>query len=450
MIAWFIASKVFKVMIHCFNWTAWIGYGIQPLSSVYYITECVSKLTIQTESHRVEKEYPIDDHPFQVFWDDHYNMVATTINTVIKCIVSTLTLLIGVPRKRGSPQSLQIGKSRFHSLRKVPWRSRAMFKLALLTVASNTQGRIASKQRPTPHRKERFPAFTSLDKVDCSDRYLQFDTDSFDIKVDNCCTYSLTPDLADFIGPIPKVKGKYIRSFSGKDTPVLHKGTIKWTVNNDVSIARDIIIPNAYHVPAAPVRLLSPQHWAQQARDNKPNPKGTWCATYDTDIVLQWNQRSFTKTIPLDPTRGNVGTMWSNPGYGQSRSYLQEDDEIPLCYEVEGVVPGNESDDEFADEPEEPDDMHEPADPTPTVSELRKDPIKTDFNLDGPNVTNPALIEPDDLKLDPSALMLRWHHKLSHVSMERIKLMAQNGQLPKPLATCGVPLCQACKYGKAT
>jgi hypothetical protein len=52
--------------------------------------------------------------------------------------------------------------------------------------------------------------------------------------------------------------------------------------------------------------------------------------------------------------------------------------------------------------------------------------------------------------MDPSALMLRWHQWLSHVSLKRIQLMAKNGQLPKSLATCRIPLCQACKYGKAS
>ena len=31
----------------------------------------------------------------------------------------------------------------------------------------------------------------------------------------------------------------------------------------------------------------------QTAKDNKPNPRGTWCATYDDEIVLWWNQRKY-------------------------------------------------------------------------------------------------------------------------------------------------------------
>jgi hypothetical protein len=31
-------------------------------------------------------------------------------------------------------------------------------------------------------------------------------------------------------------------------------------------------------------------------------------------VTLEWSQRSYTKTIQLDPEGNNVGTMWSSPG----------------------------------------------------------------------------------------------------------------------------------------
>ena len=53
-----------------------------------------------------------------------------------------------------------------------------------------------------------------------------------------------------------------------------------------------ITLPNSYYVPGALSHILSPQHWLQTTKENKPNPRGTWCATYDDEIVLWWNQRS--------------------------------------------------------------------------------------------------------------------------------------------------------------
>jgi GAG-pre-integrase domain len=278
---------------------------------------------------------------------------------------------------------------------------------------------------------------------------MRFDTDSFRINIDNCCTSSITPNIGDFIGPIKKVSNKSAQGFNGDKSPVMHRGTVKWTINDDNRVARTIVLPNTYHVPDAPVRLMSPQHWAQQSKDNKPSPRGTWCATYEVEIVLQWNQRKYTKTVKLDPLKGNVATMWTPPGYTRYVDHQQIEEDIPVCFSTEVHVIDDE-DDEFKDQPEEPIDMHKPADPNPIDNKAREHPITTNFDLNGPNTLSPNLVEPDDLDTDPSALMLRWHHRLSHIPMKRIQLMAKSGQLPKSLASCRVPMCQACQYGKAS
>ena len=44
---------------------------------------------------------------------------------------------------------------------------------------------------------------------------------------------------------------------------------------------------------------------------------------------------------------------------------------------------------------------------------------------------------------------LRWHLRLGHASPAKIKALAKQGILPKALASCHVPLCNACIYGKA-
>jgi DNA segregation ATPase FtsK/SpoIIIE-like protein len=117
---------------------------------------------------------------------------------------------------------------------------------------------------------------------------LTLDTDAIPIKVDNCCTRTLSNNKEDFIESTMKpVENKAVRSFSGSLTPITHTGTIKWWINDDHGIPRPILVPNSYYVPNGTARLLSPQHWAQQADDHTPNKHGTWCATYDTEIVLQ-------------------------------------------------------------------------------------------------------------------------------------------------------------------
>ena len=51
---------------------------------------------------------------------------------------------------------------------------------------------------------------------------------------------------------------------------------------------------------------------------------------------------------------------------------------------------------------------------------------------------------------DPSNDMLRWHHRLGHISFKKLKIMAKLGILPKKFLTCPIPVCTSCLFGKAT
>jgi hypothetical protein len=65
--------------------------------------------------------------------------------------------------------------------------------------------------------------------------------------------------------------------------------------------------------------------------------------------------------------------------------------------------------------------MHELADSSTTHCTLRENPLTTNFLLNGPPKMKP--VEPNgndkhnEYKTAPSAQMLRWHHRLSPVSM---------------------------------
>jgi hypothetical protein len=163
------------------------------------------------------------------------------------------------------------------------------------------------------------------DTVACSNEskggnchYSSFDTDSKPIKIDNCSTRTMSGCRNDFItDTLIQVQNKSVRGYAGTCTPITHQGTIHWRVADDNGTTRDIIIPNSYYVPTSTTRLLSPQHLAQQMKDNYPMKRGTWCATYEDSICLQWNQRTHSITVPLDPNSSNVGTIWTVPGYSR-------------------------------------------------------------------------------------------------------------------------------------
>jgi hypothetical protein len=91
--------------------------------------------------------------------------------------------------------------------------------------------------------------------------------------------------------------------------------------------------------------------------------------------------------------------------------------------------------------------------PLEPEEEMREGALKGDFSKnmfqDTRNETDPM----DDTYLDSKRLqdlMLIYHYKFGHISMERIKRMATLGYLPKQLASCEIPICTACVYGKMT
>ena len=63
------------------------------------------------------------------------------------------------------------------------------------------------------------------------------------------------------------------------------------------------------------------------------------------------------------------------------------------------------------------------------------------------------MIQQEDSKLsmsDPKEELLRWHHRLGHISFKAIRLLAAAGVLPKRLLQVHIPKCAAYQYGSMT
>jgi hypothetical protein len=59
--------------------------------------------------------------------------------------------------------------------------------------------------------------------------------------------------------------------------------------------------------------------------------------------------------------------------------------------------------------------------------------------------------EDEERKLnDPAHELLLYHYRLGHESFTNLQAMAKAGILPTRLATCRIPQCAACHYGKAS
>ena len=300
---------------------------------------------------------------------------------------------------------------------------------------------------PTTYQRkkgQRLPPFIILQSsIEGQPIEVRFDTDSKKLRVDNGASRCISPHIEDFID-VPKDTNRSILGILGS-TNSNKEGTIEWKIEDDEGKTHIIHIPGSLYVPGATSRLLSPQHWAQTAKDNAPNSRGTWSGTYDDCIEMWWDQCQYKRTVPLDPNETNVGTIMTAPGYTRYHAFAAEMEEPEgdgydedLTYEPNVVTEdeGNGSSDEMESE-----------------DESRDDPLTMDFDLNGPSeapVTEPIEDEEDIMPQDDSAKFLRWHHRLGHLSPTKIKLLAKDGILPKKLANCRVPMCTSCIFGKAT
>ena len=128
-----------------------------------------------------------------------------------------------------------------------------------------------------------------------------------------------------------KVKGI---SGNSSDLGRVMQGTIQWDLEDDDGVTHHILLPNSYYVPGATSKLLSPQHWAQMAKDNRPIPRGTWCATHHDVIIFEWRQRRYRRMVRFDPGSANIAHVCSSPGYPRYEQFANavEIPDVELCW----------------------------------------------------------------------------------------------------------------------
>ena len=170
--------------------------------------------------------------------------------------------------------------------------------------------------------------------------------------------------------------------------------------------------------------------------------------------MLFWSQRRFTKTVPLDPTT-NVGLTTTASGARSFRAFCAtierpetKQENIFTTY----IIPDDEDDESF-----QPKDPVEPPQTTEDSNEeillTNKDEVITQPQttvVDLGPITHVIPEDPEPKSLDPQDQLLLWHYRLGHLPFDRIKQLANKGQLPKRLLTCHMPFCAACQYGKMT
>ncbi len=108
---------------------------------------------------------------------------------------------------------------------------------------------------------------------------VHFDSDSFPIGVDNHTSYCMVnyPHLLENLvlskeGTVDGINEWF---------KIQGKGTFKFTIMDNNGRPHNIPIPNSLYLPGLKNCLLSPQHWAQKAPDNK-----TWMENFTHCSIL--------------------------------------------------------------------------------------------------------------------------------------------------------------------
>lgn len=268
---------------------------------------------------------------------------------------------------------------------------------------------------------------------------MMFDTDSFPLYVDNCASSSVTNSLSDFI-KAPRKSDKVIQGINGM-VNAIQVGTVQWHILDDFGEKHTLILPNTYYVPHSPHRLLSPQHWAQVAKDDFPRKDGTWSATYRDSIVMYWNQGKNKRTVPLHP-ESNVGMFHTAPSI---QSFVQ------MCCSTVASKPQVDSpttinltdpeDIQLAENEAPPDTVNNEEPPVDIGL-----PMQTDWKAaESQEIQDPIHPVFDDLTTE----LLHWHYRLGHLSFPRLKQMAKLGIIPTYLFDAPITICSSCKHGKS-
>ena len=161
-------------------------------------------------------------------------------------------------------------------------------------------------------------------------------TDSYVIHVNNCASRCITHSLSDFVRPPQKVVRR-VKEMGGNKVAVSAVEIIRWTFDDDEGMTHAFLIlrslfliPGSLNIPESPARLFSPQHWAQERKDDLPKKNGTWKATFADHVnKLVWGQEAFQKRIPLD--KSNVASFTTTARCKEFRVFRACLEEIDGC-----------------------------------------------------------------------------------------------------------------------
>ncbi len=326
--------------------------------------------------------------------------------------------------------------------------------------------RIENKLRHFLCPIQRAPRFLALQSASLGDPMVQFDSDLFEIGIDNHASRCMAkaPHLFEdlhLINDAGEVNG------IGDGLEIKGKGTFVFSLADNNRKVHTIKITNSLYLPGLRQCLLSPQHWAHEAKDGQ-----TWMGNFECECVLNWHGGG-KKTVPFDPST-NTPIFTTAPSsraycafattfealeapYYQKETFLQYPrhnlmDDEPVLAPEEFVAEENLNYKKQVDEGADSDDntvkasnLLAPPNEEPPSQAVRRGPLTFD--------PSPPAEEGEDVHLaaaDNQAELMRWHYCLGHLTFAKLKQLTLNGEIPKKLATVTPPKCAGCLFGAMT
>ena len=291
-----------------------------------------------------------------------------------------------------------------------------------------------------------FPASEKKTKVH------DFDTDSFRIGIDTCASRCMSFVITDFVQSSlrPCTSAGGVRQFGkGPRLQISHIGTVKWRIQDDEGRTHMVLIPNSFLVPQGSSRLLSPQHWSKEAyRQGDESPDTTHSVQYhNRNVLIFGNKGQFKCTVYNDPA-ANVPYFSTATGCKDYNRYVKRVEKVHhkkitaletvMCYPTMDIV-ANEAATGGSDEPN-----YSPSNHIFTEENI------SDFveSAGNPNVDLLSEEEEHTAATTDRGELLRWHHRLGHISFQRLQGLAKANVIPSRLAKVKPPKCVACIYGK--
>ena len=317
--------------------------------------------------------------------------------------------------------------------------------------------------------------FRSYKVTICRAMNANFDSGMIPVGIDSCTSATVSGEEQLFIGRIEPVTGMWLNGVSGA-IPIIGKGTMQLTFDDDAGQRRQHLIHDAYFAPRLRLTLLSPRQWTNQGPRNRklePVRSVSLCG----DAVTMHFEGYGTKTIALSDGARDIPILHTKPGRNAFCTFLMSQhltaheartrptaltlDQLELP--PDAVLQDRElrraerEKQATAAVPEDPFDLRGSTAPTlrdtfvdtfqePEIKEMNFDDILTgEWDDTAIEANLPELTE-----RDKKTLMLRWHYRLGHMPFKDLKATAKAGLLDKRLATIGeFPFCPGCQFGKA-